>query len=245
MCFHSPIPLFSASLQLLCFLGLFGLAFYVFQFKIDGGLSLASERRSVRRGVEGRRRSLISYFWITALSSLAADYGVKNVKEILDLQGFLPIETFGYPFMFFVTLLRFTIGNLLHIRRLEKANVSSYIWLFDFTMIFIESLILILLGCYCYENILKFLILLMALCLLDCLWILSIGFMYLKGLRSEVPWAWGLLNLASGLFLANIIFHILPLDFRSFLGSLVIIGWFTICAIIDLFLVDYYKLLKE
>jgi hypothetical protein len=176
---------------------------------------------------------------------LAAKYGVEKVKEILDSQGFFPVETFGFPFIFFVTLLRFTIGNLLHIRKLEDADVSPYVWLSDFLIIFVETIILLLLGIYCYGNVLMFLILLMVLCFLDCFWILIMVFTHLKHLRPEVPWKWGLLNLASGLFLFGIIFHNFPLDFRSWLGNVLVIVWFSMCGIIDILFIDHYKLLKE
>lgn len=74
------------------------------------------------------RKSLISYFWITTFAVFAADYGVDNIKLIIDSHGFRgSIPYLVVPFIFFTTLLRFSIGNILHIHSLEKKGLSPKI----------------------------------------------------------------------------------------------------------------------
>ena len=53
------------------------------------------------------RRELVSYFWITTLAVFAANFGVDNLKQIIDVQGIFPLMSFSVPFIFFVTLIRF------------------------------------------------------------------------------------------------------------------------------------------
>jgi len=196
------------------------------------------------------RKSVISYFWITTFAVFAANYGADNIRLIIDLHGIRgAVPYIAVPFVFFITLLRFSIGNILHIRNLEKKEVSSFVWLFDSVVIFFESLFFLLLGMYSWGNDLRFLKLLMVLCFLDALWVVTMISQYMNGKLPErpkpLPWVWCLLNILSGLYLIATIWYDLPYPFPSDNGYIVFVLWFLVSAIIDVMLIDHYKLLRH
>lgn len=160
------------------------------------------------------------------------------------------------PFVFFITLFRFSIGNILHLRHLEqhifnceKQRWVSFIWLYDFSVITIESLIFLLLGMYSWGNDLRFVKLLMFLCFLDGLWIVSMIPHCLNGKQTTMrpkplPWAWCLLNILGGIYLGATIWYGIPFPFPSDAGYIFFVLGFLGSAIIDIILFDHYKLLR-
>jgi len=149
------------------------------------------------------------------------------------------------PSVFYLTLFRFSIGNILHIRALERKELSPRIWLYDFFVISIESLIFLLLGMYTWGNDLGFLKLLLILCFVDVFWIITMIPHHVKKQRPDpLPWAWGLLNIASAIYLTATIWVGLPFPFDSPRSSSLLFFWFLVAAIIDIVLVDHYGLLK-
>jgi hypothetical protein len=193
------------------------------------------------------RKSLVSYFWITTFSVFAAQYAANNLKNIIDTYGIRTGITYmAVPFVFFLTLIRFSIGNILHIRGLEKKGLSPYIWLGDFTVIFLESIIFLLLGIYSWGNDIRFLKLLMILCFIDALWIITMIPLYLKKKRPEpLPWAWALLNIVGGIYLVATIYAGLPVPFTNAASYGVFVLWFLISFICDVVLIDHYRLLHR
>ena len=191
------------------------------------------------------RKSLVSYFWITTFSVFAAQYAADGLRKIIDIYGIrVGIGHMAIPFVFYLTLIRFSIGNILHIRGLEKKGLSPLIWLSDFSVIFLESIIFLLLGIYSWGNDLRFLRLLMILCFVDVVWILTMIPTYLKKKRPEpLPWAWGLLNVVGGIYLVATIYADLPVPFSSDIGYGVFVLWFFASFIIDVILIDHYRLL--
>jgi hypothetical protein len=192
------------------------------------------------------RKSIVSYFWITTFAVFAAQYAADNVIKIINAYGIRGgLSYLGVPFIFYVTLLRFSIGNILHIRQLEKKGLSPYIWLYDFSVIFLESLIFLFLGACTWGNDIRFLKLLLILCFVDVFWIMSMIPHYVKKKRPEpLPWAWGLLNIAGAAYLAATIWCDLPIPLTGPYGHAFFVLWFLSSAIIDIILIDHYKLLK-
>lgn len=188
------------------------------------------------------RRELVSYFWITTLAVFAANFGVDNLKQIIDVQGIFPLMSFSVPFIFFVTLIRFSVGNILHLRELELKNSPAYVWVLDFGVIFLESIILMLLGAYSYGSNFRFFELFLLLSFVDVIWIALMEIKREK--RPNLPWSWLILNVISAAILSYFVFCTLYFKLAYFNDSRVICGlliWFTLCAIIDLF-IDHYKL---
>lgn len=193
------------------------------------------------------RKSLVSYFWITTFSVFAAQYAADSLRKIIDIYGIrVGITYMAVPFVFYLTLIRFSIGNILHIRGLEKKGLSPRIWLCDFIVIFLECIIFLLLGIYSWGNDLRFLKLLMILCFIDAIWIFSMIPHYLKKKRPEpLPWAWGLLNIAGGIYLVATIYADLPIPFFSDTGYGIFVLWFFVSFVVDVVLIDHYRLLHR
>jgi hypothetical protein len=193
------------------------------------------------------RKSLVSYFWITTFSVFAAQYAANNLKIIIDNYGIRTGLTYmAVPFVFFLTLIRFSIGNILHIRSLENKGYSPYVWLGDFVVIFLESTVFLLLGIYTWGNDLRFLKLLAILCFIDAFWVLAMVTEYFLKKRPEpIPWAWGLLNIAGGLYLVATVYANLPMPFTSTASYGIFVAWFLISCFIDVILIDHYKLLHK
>lgn len=76
--------------------------------------------------LEGRRmyRSLVSYGFISILTAVALQEWINWIKNSLNSPNLgIPfwslVEKWGTPFIFFLTVIRFFMGNIIHIRVLE------------------------------------------------------------------------------------------------------------------------------
>lgn len=192
-----------------------------------------------------RSRALISYFWITTFAVAAAQYAMQNVKTIIDAHGLRGSVAYsGIPFVFFLTLFRFSVGNLLHIRSLEKNMCLPRVWGLDFGFIFSESLVLLLLGMYTVGSSLTFIELLLILCFVDVVWILFMLIDYVRDKRPKpIPWAWGLLNISAVGYLGLTAWLNLPIPLSDTRWQCIFVVWFFVSFIIDVFLIDHYRLL--
>jgi hypothetical protein len=190
-------------------------------------------------------QSLISYVFITILASLALRSGTESVQDLIKDYGLFLSSIWALPYVFFITCFRFFIGNILHIRELEKhEQLSPYVWLYDFIFISVESLLFVLMGAFVYTMRTNFLSLLTIVLFLDGIWIASMHPMKEKGWRPRVPWAWGLLNTLSGVYLVAIIYNKMPWHPLSDEGLVLTAIFFTIATIVDMILIDHYGLLK-
>lgn len=113
-------------------------------------------------------------------------------------------------------------------------------------MIFFESIAFLLLGIYTWGNDVRFLKLLMILCFVDAFWIFAMLPHYLKKQRPEpLPWAWGILNLAGGVYLVATIYAGLPISFASTASYAILVLWFFASFILDVVLIDHYRPLHK
>jgi hypothetical protein len=170
---------------------------------------------------------------------------MANVKTIIDTYGLKgAIVNLGLPFVFFLFLFRFSVGNLLHIRTLEKHDCLPRVWGIDFGFIFSESLILLLLGMFTLGRNLTFIELLLILCFVDVFWILFMLIDYACEKRPKpIPWAWGLLNIAAVGYLGVTAWLNLPIPLSDSRWQIMFVVWFFISFVIDVFLIDHYRLL--
>lgn len=184
--------------------------------------------------------------FITILASIALRGGTESLQDIIKNHGFVMIPTiWALPFVFFITLFRFFIGNILHMRTLEKHDrLQPYIWLYDLIFILVESLLFVLMGEFIYVMQVHFFTLLTIALFVDGLWIASMYPIEKKGWRPTVPWAWGLLNTVSGVYLVVLLYPGMPWYPLSTEAIMLTTIVFSIAAIIDVFLIDHYGLLK-
>lgn len=198
-----------------------------------------------------KRRTIISSFFITVLTAIALDNCVDAVLKMFAERGLSPNIDWVLPYIFIVTIIRFFMGNQLHLLNIEKQpTLYEGIWLFDFIFIVGESLLFIFVGKTCaLENDLNprqaFFSFIKFLLLIDVLWIslqILMGRVKKKWKREVVPWGWGLLNICTVLFL--FLFSCKNILYKD--TGLILSGvLFTIAAYIDIKLIDHYGLLKK
>lgn len=191
------------------------------------------------------RRQIISYPLVTTLNGFALKNMLESVQKIIMKYGFcIPPEIFIFPFVFFVTIFRFLIGNILHLRSLEEHKTHAIIWLCDLLVITLESMLFILMSYFIYEHYNNFLPILMILCIVDTIWVFLMFPHWRRKQRPEMPWAWGMINLVSFLILFAMIFAQFPFAPLSTLGRYTILVVFLVAACLDLGL-DYYKIFRS
>jgi hypothetical protein len=101
-------------------------------------------------------------------------------------------------------------------------------------------------GMFTFGNDIVFLKLFMVLCFLDVAWILAMLPDYVKKKRPEpLPWAWGLLNIVGAAYLGSAIWIHTPFSFTGEYGPPLFVVWFFASFIVDVLLIDQYKLLHK
>jgi len=159
---------------------------------------------------EDYKKSRITSFFIAILVGISIDNFATSIKPLLDLNTFSIsfdyfIDYWAIPFIFIITVIRFFIGNLLHMLHIEDAvqngKMSSRMWFLDFIIIIFEAIIFILMGLSvdleCHS---RFLFLIISLLFIDVVWIFTtyfLGKVDKDYKRDEIPWGWAFLNAIS------------------------------------------------
>jgi hypothetical protein len=126
-----------------------------------------------------RRRTLISQVLVAGLVSVAYSVPIGTVQEAM--KHTVSIRTVGLFVVYAITVLRFFIGNVLHLESAELTRRGGERkWFFDLTFIVSEFIVLIFMGDVASltrngEQTLTFFDLLFGLCIVDMAWL---GSMY-------------------------------------------------------------------
>jgi hypothetical protein len=154
----------------------------------------------LREGLLERRVSVASTF-VSMLIALAFSEMVLPVKASIAKDGFT-LGTSLLVVVFFLTTLRNWIGNELYLRRPDVVSSVGKIWLFDFIVIVVESIILVFLATTCSETAARearvgFVEILLILYAVDVLWVLSmwarqvlLGWLQPSIQTNKIPWWW-------------------------------------------------------
>lgn len=196
------------------------------------------------------KRNLLSSFFVTLLIALAYQEMIVPVGESVRTSG-MTLGTFLLMTIFFVTTMRFFVGNQLHLLSESLVKMPGLVWFYDLMVIIIQSVVLTFLGGVSSVEVnrqtsVDFIQLLIILYVIDVAWIISqwiLGKILPKWRRAFIPWAWAILNsilviciVALGFFVDDkySTFSIIILFVLNFIGF-----------IVDVVLVDYYDALKE
>jgi len=196
------------------------------------------------------KRNLLSSFFVTLLIALAYQEMIVPVRESVRTSG-MTLGTFLLMTIFFVTTMRFFVGNQLHLLSESLVKMPGLVWFYDLMVIIIQSVVLTFLGGVSSVEVnrqtsVDFIQLLIILYVIDVAWIISqwiLGKILPKWRRAFIPWAWAILNsilviciVALGFFVDDkySTFSIIILFVLNFIGF-----------IVDVVLVDYYDALKE
>src|SRR5438876_5029123 len=92
------------------------------------------------RSFQAERRNLVSSAFIGLLIALAFGEAVGPVRESVRSFG-LTLGTAMLFLAFFLTIMRFFIGAILHLVSPELVTMPGRVWFFDFMVITIESVV--------------------------------------------------------------------------------------------------------
>lgn len=171
---------------------------------------------------------------------------MERVHLIIVQYGFsIPLKILILPMTFFLTIFRFLVGNMLHIREIEKQTTSAMVWLGDLVFVVLESMLFVLLAYFIFDNCQYFCPFLLVLCIVDVGWVLLMLAEWKKGLRSKPPLGWGILNFFSALYLVLLLKYAIPFASLTEEGLVLTFMVFTIAFFIDVIYLDYYKILRK
>lgn len=194
------------------------------------------------------KRNLLSSFFISLLIGLAFQNMVIIAQDSINNEG-VRLNNLILSSIFFLTGLRFFIGNLLHLLSDSFSKLRGGVWLYDLTIIVFQSTIIAFLaGVSTVEKSLNstvdFFNLLIVLYLLDIVWIISqwfLGIFLISWRRVFIPWVWAVLNT---ILLALIfIIRFITADYYSKNGLILLLIVNLIAFIVDVVFVDYYDVL--
>ncbi len=191
--------------------------------------------------IEEERKSKVTSFFLAILVGIAIDAAVQTSQPLLNEFSFRLeyfILNWSIPLVFLITIIRFFIGNILHMTNLEvdvtKPNgISPMMWLWDFGALILEAIIFIFmalsipkLSIPIESGIGRFLWLIIILFSFDFVWILSTYIFgcrlkYIKLFknckRDTIPTGWAFLNIISALMMYGILKAYNSLKFFIFL----------------------------
>jgi hypothetical protein len=164
------------------------------------------------------RRNLVSLFMVTALLSLALQETITPVRSLVRSEG-LTLASSALFVVFFLTLFRFFVGNVLHLQSPELTNrTSGFRWVFDLLVIVVECVIMIFIAGVATlrdnaESRFGFFDLMVGLFTLDIAWVMAMFTLAaisrlplpsrLKHAlaRETVPYRWAILNTVLSLYI--------------------------------------------
>lgn len=191
------------------------------------------------------KRNLLSSFFVTLLIGLAYQEMIAPVRASVRTYG-IKADTFLLMGIFFLTSMRFFVGNQLHLLSDSLAALPGLVWFYDLMVIIAQSVVLIFMGGVSSAEInhtvqVGFVPLLLVLYSIDVVWIVSqwgLGKLFPSWNRSFIPWDWALLNFA--LIISIALLSLFVKDLYSGYGVGILFVLNLIAFIVDVVLVDYY-----
>lgn len=140
--------------------------------------------------VRMEKRVSVTSTFVSMVIALAFSEMVLSVKE----EGFT-LGTSLLGTVFFLTAMRVWIGNELYLREPHVVSAIGKMWLLDFMVIVVESIIFVFLATTCSEIASRnarvgFVEILLILYALDVLWVLSMWPRRSRNKDKNVPWWW-------------------------------------------------------
>ncbi len=180
--------------------------------------------------IEGTRKSKVTSFFLAILVGIAISASMEPSQKLLGNEFEFSLKyfilTWSIPLVFLITIIRFFIGNILHMINLEVAvtkpnGISPMMWLWDFSALILEAIIFIFMGLSIplvsipiESGTGRFLVLIIILFSFDFVWILSTYIFgclpkYIKLFknckRDSIPTGWAILNTISALMIYGIL----------------------------------------
>lgn len=205
----------------------------------------------LRRGTDKpliEKRNIISSVFIAMLMGIAYQEMLSPVRDTVRNSG-VSLGTVFLAGSFFLTSLRFFIGNQLHLLSDTTVGMRGDIWLFDFVAITLQSVFICFLGGVATIDVsrvirIDFYDIVIILYLIDIVWIIAQSLLgvFIKSWRRQfVPWAWGALN-------SLLLFGIVAIqhgfsDPFSNAALATMLGLNVAAFVADMILIDYYDVI--
>jgi hypothetical protein len=195
------------------------------------------------------RRNVISSIFVAVLIGIGFQETVSPVRQSFRGSG-VTLATMTLLVVFFLTSLRFFIGNQLHLMNESLMLMPGGMWFYDFSVVVLQCTVLIFLGgnASIEQNEkarIDFIALLIILYCIDIVWIMSqwaLGKVKESLQRKFVPWAWCILNTA--LTASITIIRLLAGDNPySDIAMVLFLICNLIAFVVDVILVDYYDVI--
>lgn len=197
---------------------------------------------------QNERRNFLSSVFVVILIGLAYQEMVTPIRESIRSSG-ITLGTVILFSVFFLTSMRFFMGNQLHLMSEDLLKAKGEVWFYDLMVIILQTTTMVFLGGVSSVEASRnakigFVELLIALYAIDVLWILSqwgLGRVLKNWRRNFIPWAWGILNTV--LIVSMALLRLIVGDLYSNIGLIGLGVLNGIAFIIDVMLVDYYDVL--
>ncbi len=194
------------------------------------------------------KRHLLSSFFITMLIALAYQEMITPVRESVRSSG-ITAGTSLLMVIFFLTTMRFFVGNQLHLLSESLMRMPGLVWLYDLMVIITQSVVLIFLGGVSSVEVnlkikVGFVQLLVALYVIDVAWVVTqwaFGKILPRWKRTFIPWAWAVLN--SFLVVCIVLLNTFVNNLYTTVGLIWLFILNLIVFIADIVLIDYYNVL--
>lgn len=204
-----------------------------------------------------RRRTLISQVLIAGLIAVAYSEPVSPVSQAFDNYG-VNIKTFAWVSVYAATVLRFFVGDILHLEKADLVAPEAEVrWFWDIAFIVAQCVVLIFAGALTTIYVsapaeVSFIDYLLILYGLDVVWIVSVhathrvgsserfGGLFRRMVRDGEmpPVGWAVMNILLGLllwFLGLAKGHALPAEWKLW----VVVGANALAFVADVFFIKY------
>jgi hypothetical protein len=198
--------------------------------------------------VQTEKRNLLSSVFITIMIGVAYQEMIPSVRDSIRLDG-INLPTAILFAIFFLTSIRFFIGNQLHLVNDGLMKMPGLVWLYDLIVIIFQCILFTFMAGVMTVAAnqtarVSFFGFLIAIYAIDVVWIFTqwlLGLILPRWRRKFIPWAWGLLNTV--LVVAMFATDQLLKDPFSNTALEVMLGINVIGFLIDVMLVDYFDVL--
>lgn len=185
---------------------------------------------------------------MVVLIGVAYQEMISPIRDSVRASGFT-LGTVVLFSVFFLTSMRFFMGNQLHLMSPNLVKMKGMVWFYDLIIIVLQTTVMIFLGGVSSVEVSRhakvgFVGLLIALYIIDIVWVLSqwfLGVLMKSWRRHSIPWSWCILN--SCLVLAMLVMHFVQSDFYSTAGLLFLGIVNTAAFVLDVVLIDYYDVI--
>jgi|WetSurMetagenome_2_1015567.scaffolds.fasta_scaffold406197_1 hypothetical protein len=194
-----------------------------------------------------KRRTMVIMLFISVMTGAAFHHSVDPIKMAFADMSLSFISNWAIPFIFIITILRFTIGNYLYTVYMDTiSDLPEWLTVTDFVFLTLESLILIFAGSTCsYQESMTagkgYFFFMKTLLFVDILWVgIQVVVGRLKRLEI-IPYSWLILN---SITLICLFIIDGTLGAYSDAGLIILAFLFALGAYLDTFIFDYYSMIK-